>query len=273
MPAQCFHCELGLNPRTCGLVCLKELQKLVEWEKPQTISAIIMDPIPGSNVGYPLPPPGYLEGVRKLCDEHGILLIFDEVQTGFGKTGKWFACEHWGVTPDIMALGKGLTGGYLPLGVAMTTPAVYRVFRKPGSELRSGSTYGGHTTACATTLANVHIIEREGLVKRAAQMGACLNRELRQLAERHRIVGDVRGIGLLWAVELLADRKTKKPLPAKLKVGNWIRDYCWKRGMILRNNGDILVIAPALTIRQQDTDFMLRLMDEAIGAAVKKLAL
>jgi len=258
--AQCNNCELGLKKENCGLACLKQMERLIEWEKPGTVAAVIMDPIPGSNVGYPLPPDGYLKGVRKLCDRHGILLIFDEVQTGFGKTGKWFACEHWGVYPDIMTLGKGLTGGYLPLGVTMTTPEIYQVFRKAGSELRSGSTYGGHTTACAVTLGNIEIIERENLVKRARITGEYIRERLERM-RRLKMVGDIRGIGMLWAVELLADRSRK--------VGGFIRDYCWKNGMILRNNGDILVLAPALNIGKDETDFMLDLIEKAIQAAEK----
>lgn len=268
MSAQCFHCELGLNPSSCGLICLREMEKLVEWEGPDSIAAVIMDPIPGSNVGYPLPPRGYLKGVRELCDKHDILLIFDEVQTGFGKTGKMFGCEHWGVTPDIMTIGKGFTGGYLPLGATITTQKVYEQFRASGSELRSGSTYGGHTTACATTLANIEIIQNENLVEKAAEMGAYIKNKLDELSEKHAIVGDIRGIGLLWAVELLADRKSKKPLDPKLGIGTWIRDYCWDNGMILRNNGDILVIAPALIITRDETDMMLDLIDKSITAAV-----
>jgi adenosylmethionine-8-amino-7-oxononanoate aminotransferase len=159
----------------------------------------------------------------------------------------------------------------LPLGITMTTPKVYQVFRKSGSELRSGSTYGGHTTACATTLANIEIIERENLVQKAAQMGAYVKSRLEKMRKKSPIIGDIRGIGLLWAVELLADRKTRKPLDPKLKIGNAIREYCWNHGMILRNNGDILVIAPALTITKKETDFMLDLIENAIIQVRKKI--
>lgn len=265
-PARCHCCELGLKPKTCGIACLRAMEELIAWEGPQTVSAIIMDPIPGSNIGYPLPPPGYLKGVRELCDRHGIVLIFDEVQTGFGKTGKWFACEHWNVVPDIMTIGKGFTGGYIPLGAAVTTPKIAGVFRKkPGTEFRSGSTYGGHTIACAATLANIGIIEKERLVQRAARMGKYIEARLSTLAEQP-LVGNVRGIGMLWAVELT---NGKKPLDAELSVGSWIRDYCYKRGMILRNNGDILVIAPALVITQEQIDEMIALMAKAISAAAR----
>ncbi|MFH0965423.1 MAG: aspartate aminotransferase family protein [Planctomycetota bacterium] len=271
--ARCCDCELGLAPKTCKLGCLRAMEELVKWEGPGTISAVIMDPIPGSNIGFPLPPKGYLEGVRKLCDRHGILLIFDEVQTGFGKTGKWFACQHWGVTPDIMTIGKGFTGGYIPLAAAVTTPRIADVFRKkPGREFRSGGTYGGHTVACAATLANIGIIEKEKLVQKAARTGRHIEKRLKALY-RHRLVGDVRGIGMLWAVELMESRKPKRKLDPKLGVGSWIREYCYRRGMILRNNGDILVIAPALVMSREQVDEMLGLTERAIIAAGKHFRL
>jgi len=273
MSAQCFHCELELEPETCGMLCLTALKKLIEWEGPESVAAIIMDPLPGSNVGYPLPPNRYLEGLREFCDEHGILMIFDEVQTGFGKTGKMFFCEHSGVIPDIMTIGKAFTGGYLPLAAAITTPKIAAVFSKPGSELRSGSTYGGHTTACATTLANIEIIQKDNLVEKAAQMGAYIKNRLDEMSEKYAVVGSVRGIGMLWAVELLADRDNKTPLDPKLNVGTWIRNYCWEHGMILRNNDDILVIAPALVLSKKECDFMLDLMEKSIVAAVKEFKL
>ena len=267
--AACHACEFGLTPEACGMMCFKAMERLIQWEGPDTVSAIIMDPIPGSNTGYPLPPEGYLRAVRDLCDRHGILLIFDEVQTGFGKTGRWFACEHWSVVPDIMTIGKGFTGGYVPLGAAVTTQKVAEVFRRgSGSEFRSGATYGGHTLACAATLANIEVIENERLVERAASMGEYLRSGLERL-RRHSIAGNVRGIGLLWAVELMAEPQAKQRLDPKLGVGSWIREWCWNKGMILRNNGDILVIAPALVISKEQVDFMLDLMGQAIEAAVK----
>jgi len=247
-----------------GLSSLREMERIIEFEGPKSVSAIIMDPIPGSNTGFPLPPDGYLEGVRELCDKHGILLIFDEVQTGFGKTGKWFACEHWNVTPDIMTIGKGFTGGYIPLGATVMTTKVAEQFREPGHELRSGSTYGGHTVACAATLENLAIIEREHLVENAAQLGQYVSAELGKL-RRYPIVGEATGIGLLWAVRLTVD--------AGLRVGNWIRDWCWDHGMILRNNGDILVLAPALIITREQVDEIIGLMAQAIEAAIEHFKL
>ncbi|HCU36912.1 MAG TPA: aspartate aminotransferase family protein [Armatimonadetes bacterium] len=239
---------------------LAEIEKLIGDEGAQTIAGFIMDPLPGSNTGYPLPPEGYLQGVRELCDRHGILLIFDEVQTGFGHTGKWFFCEHEGVTPDIMTVGKGFTGGFIPLAATVTTPRVAEVFRRgPGTELRSGSTYGGHTVACAATLANIGIIESENLVENARLQGEYLKSRMDQMREQHPIVGTASGIGLLWALQLDVD--------PKLGVGTWIRDWCYSHEMILRNNGDILVLAPSLVLTRDEADFMLDHMEEAIVAA------
>jgi len=246
-----------------------ELKKLVETQDPRTISALIMDPIPGSNTGYPLPPDEYLPAVRQLCDEHGILLIFDEVQTGFGKTGKWFACEHWNVTPDLMSLGKGFSGGFVPLGATMLTRKIASAFRAPGKELRSGSTYGGHTVACAAALANIEIIERDGLVERAREMGQYAAARLQTLC-RHPIVGEVRGIGLLLAVELRGPDHLPLNTPP---VGAFIRDWCFRNGIILRNNGPILVLAPALIITRQEIDRVVDQIDQAITAAIKHFGL
>lgn len=272
-PARCYECELDLDPSSCDSGCLKAMEKMMQWENPETISAVIMDPIPGSNIGYPLPPDGYLQGVRDLCDKHGILLIFDEVQTGFGKTGKWFACEHWNMTPDIMTISKAFTGGYLPLGAAVTTKKIADVFKKePGSELRSGGTYGGHPVSCAVALANIEIIQRDKIVERAAETGKYLKAELEKLY-RYKIVGDVRGIGMVWAVELTGDRETGTKLDAKLDVGTFIRDWCWENGMILRNNRNILVIAPALIMTREEIDTMLGRMNEVIPLAMKHFGL
>jgi adenosylmethionine-8-amino-7-oxononanoate aminotransferase len=272
-PARCYECDLGLEFPSCDLACLKAMEKMIEWEHPESIAAIIMDPIPGSNSGYPLPPDGYLQGVRDLCNKYGILLIFDEVQTGFGKTGKWFACENWNVTPDIMTISKALTGGYAPLGVAVTTKKIADVFKKgPGTEFRSGGTYGGHPVSCAAALANIDIIEREKLVERAGESGKYLKAELEKLY-KYKIVGSVRGIGMLWAVELMADRKTKTKLDAKLDVGTFVRDWCWENGMILRNNGDILVIAPALVMTREEMDIMLGQLNKVIPLAMKHFGL
>ena len=272
-PARCNECDLDLEPAGCDLACLKAIEKMVEWEDPASVAAIIMDPLPGSNIGYPLPPDGYLQGVRDLCDKHGIVLIFDEVQTGFGKTGKWFACEHWNVTPDIMTISKGLTSGYMPLGAAVTSKKIAGAFRQgPGSEFRGICTYGGHTIACAVALANIAIMQREKIVERAAETGRYLKAELERLYQ-YKIVGDVRGIGMVWAVELMADRESKTRLDSKLNIGAFVRDWCWENGMILRNNGDMLIIAPSLNVTREEIDVMLGRINTVVELAIERFGL
>ena len=266
MPARCYRCELGLDPSSCGLVCLKNLEATVEWEGPESVAAIIMDPIPGSNTGFPSPPDGYLQGVRELCDRHGILLIFDEIQVGFGRTGRMFCCENWGVTPDILVVAKGFSGGYLPLGAAIATEEIAQTFHKLGG-FRHVHTYAGHATACAAALANIQIILREDLVRRSAELGAYLEERLRGLY-RHPMVGDVRGMGTLWAVELVADRETRAPFSPAGQAGGFISRFCRDAGMILRNNGDILVMAPALVMTREQADEMVDMVDRAIAGAM-----
>ena len=269
MHAWCYHCELGLKPETCKLTCLKNMEQNIIWENPDTIAAVILDPLPGSNTGYPNPPEGYIEGIRELCDKYGILLIFDEVQTGFGKTGKMFACQHWDVVPDIMAIAKGFGGGYIPIGATIATPEVANEFlSEPGKEFRHGHTFGGHTTACASALANIEIIERENLVENAANMGDYIRERLDKL-EKYHIVGNIQGIGLLLSVELVKNKKTKEVIDPKLKVGTWIKNRLYEENIILRNNGDILVIAPALTISKKEADIIINSMDKAISEAIK----
>jgi len=268
MPAQCYRCELGMDPGSCGLACLKNLEATIQWEGPDAVAAIIMDPIPGSNTGFPVPPDGYIQGVRELCNRHGILLIFDEIQVGFGRTGKMFCGENWDVVPDIMAVAKGFSGGYLPLGAAVAAKHVAETFSAAGAGFRHVHTYGGHAAACAAALAHIEIIQREDLVRRAAALGAYLRERLQELY-KHPMVGDVRGMGTLWAVELVADRDRRAPFSPPGQVGGFISERCREAGMILRNNGDILVMAPALIMTREQADEMVGEMDQAIAEAMK----
>jgi len=271
--ARCYDCEIRLKPESCGLRCLDLVEQQILWEGPESIAAFLMDPLPGSNIGYPVPPDGYLRRVRELCDRYGILLIFDEIQTGFGKTGKMFVCEHWNVVPDIMTIGKGFTGGYIPLAATVAAEKIASAFRQPGHEFRSGSTYGGHTLACAATLANIEIIEKENLIENASRMGKHLRERLEGLRRKFPIVGFLSGLGLLQALFLTAEPDSMKPLPSRLNVGGFIRDFCYRHGIILRNNGDILVFAPALVIGREEIDEISGVLERALEAATKNFGL
>jgi adenosylmethionine-8-amino-7-oxononanoate aminotransferase len=266
MPAQCYRCELKLDPRSCDLACLKNMEQTILWERPDSVAAVIMDPIPGSNTGFPVPPDGYIQGVRKLCDKHGILLIFDEVQVGFGRTGKMFCCENWDVTPDILCVAKGFSGGFLPIGATIATTKIAETFRAKGG-FRHVHTFAGHPTACASALAVIEIIEREGLVQKAAELGAHFKEKLQTLY-KYPVVGDIRGMGTLWAVELVANRETREYLSPRGRLGGLVNKHCRENGVILRNNADILVLAPALTITKAQADEMILLMDRALAKAL-----
>ncbi|MFH9178034.1 aspartate aminotransferase family protein [Streptomyces albogriseolus] len=189
---------------------LEHLETTIAFEGPSTIAAIILETIPGT-AGVMPPPPGYLAGVRELCDKHGIVLVLDEVMAGFGRTGTWFAADLYDVVPDLMTFAKGVNSGYVPLGGVAISPEIAASFATrayPG-----GLTYSGHPLACAAAVATINVMEEENLVQNAASLGASVvGPGLRELAERHPSVGEVRGTGMFWAVELVRDRETREPL-------------------------------------------------------------
>lgn len=269
--ANCAHCELGLKKETCGMKCLKELERLIEENDPNTVSAMIMDPLPGSNTGYPVPPDGYLQGVRDICTKHGIILIFDEIQTGFGKSGKMFVSQYFGVTPDILTASKAISNGYIPLGVAIMRQDIYDLFRSaPGKELVSGSTFGGHNVACAAAIATLEYMEKHDLLNNATKISKYIHDKIEQLMVKYPFVARISGVGLLLAIELCSDRETLKPFEKPGQVGNFVREYCYKHGLIVRNNSDILVIAPPLTFTKEEVDIVLSGFDNAFAEAQKK---
>ncbi|MFF4347452.1 aspartate aminotransferase family protein [Streptomyces sp. NPDC001530] len=189
---------------------LQHLEDTIAFEGPATIAAVILETIPGT-AGIMTPPAGYLAGVREICDRYGIVFVLDEVMAGFGRTGKWFAADHFGVTPDLMTFAKGVNSGYVPLGGVAISGAIAETFaRRP---YPGGLTYSGHPLACAAAVATINVMEEEDIVGQAARIGeTVLGPGLRDLAERHPSVGEVRGTGVFWALELVKDRETREPL-------------------------------------------------------------
>ncbi|MEU8787916.1 aspartate aminotransferase family protein [Streptomyces sp. NPDC048643] len=189
---------------------LTHLEDTIAFEGPGTIAALILETIPGT-AGIMTPPPGYLAGVREICDRYGIVFILDEVMAGFGRTGKWFAADHFDVTPDLMTFAKGVNSGYVPLGGVAISAEIAETFAKrpyPG-----GLTYSGHPLACAAAVATINVMEEEGIVDQAATIGeTVIGPGLRELAQRHPSIGEVRGTGVFWALELVKDRETREPL-------------------------------------------------------------
>ena len=247
---------------------LAHLEQVVALEGPGTIAAIMLESIPGT-AGIMVPPPGYLAGVRELCDRHGIVLIADEVMSGFGRAGRWFAIEHGDVVPDLLTFAKGVNSGYVPLGGVAISQAIYDTFAHrsyPG-----GLTYSGHPLACAAAVATIRTMEDDDLVARADRLGEdVLGPGLRALAERHDVIGEVRGTGAFWALELVADRATREPLapyggssPAMAAI----LKACAAGGLLPFSNYNRIHVVPPLTISDDEAREGLAVLDAALGAA------
>jgi taurine--2-oxoglutarate transaminase len=189
---------------------LEHLETTIAFEGPATVAAIVLETVPGT-AGIMVPPPGYLAGVREICDKYGIVFVLDEVMAGFGRTGTWFAADLFGVVPDLMTFAKGVNSGYVPLGGVAISEKIAETFaRRP---YPGGLTYSGHPLACAAAVATINVMAEEGVVENAARLGRdVVGPALRALADRHRCVGEVRGTGMFWALELVADRETREPL-------------------------------------------------------------
>ena len=246
---------------------LAHLEEVIQLEGPSTIAAVLIEPVTGTN-GVIVPPDGYMQGVRELCDRHGILLICDEVMSGFGRTGAWFAVDHWGVVPDLMTMAKGLTSGYAPLGaVAMSRP-IFDSFRD--RVFQGGMTYNGHPIGLAAAIANIRVMQEDGLVERARALGPALARRLADLGEAHPSVGDVRSIGLFGAIELVRDRKTRQPLAPFNGTSpemDSIRRELRSRGLHAWIHWNAILVIPPLIITEEQLDEGFDVLDKALKIA------
>jgi adenosylmethionine-8-amino-7-oxononanoate aminotransferase len=267
---RCDYCALAAQ---CSGTCADEIERLIEFEGPETIAAIIMEPVQNSG-GAIVPPPGYLQRVRQICDHHGILMIADEVICGFGRVGDWFGSSALGVAPDIMTCAKGITSGYAPLGAVMVRPEVADAFiGAEADKFMHGITFGGHPASCAAALANIAIIEREQLNERARSMGDYMIRELRAAVGEHPNVGDIRGMGMFMALELVYDQRTKQPLEEP-NLMSWLSDQFKRRGLICRADDrldPVIQLAPPLNIPQGDADQVVAIVADVIHALGRKM--
>ena len=247
---------------------LEHLEQVIALEGPGTIAAIMLESIPGT-AGIMLPPPGYLAGVRELCDRFGIVLIADEVMSGFGRSGTWFAIDHADVVPDLLTFAKGVNSGYVPLGGVAISDAIYQTFADrvyPG-----GLTYSGHPLACAAAVATIETMEDDGIVEHAAALGRdVIGPELARLAERHEWIGEVRGTGAFWAVELVSDRGTREPLApygASSPAMNAILAACKRGGLLPFANFNRIHVVPPLTTSADEVRAGLEILDRALTEA------
>lgn len=229
---------------------LNHLEEIIALEGPQTVAAVLIETVTGTN-GVIIPPGGYLQGVRQLCDRYGILLIVDEVMSGFGRTGRWFAVDHWNVVPDIMTMAKGLTSGYAPLGAVAMRSDLAEFFND--RVYQGGLTYNAHPISLAAAIANINVLKEDGLIERAQAMGKVLHRLLADLGEKHPSVGDARSIGLFGVLELVRDRETKEPLAPFNGTSaemNAIKKSLLDQGLFVYTHWNTILIVPPLIISE-----------------------
>jgi len=262
----CYRCPFGQKLESCQRECIQHLEEVISYEGPDKIAAIIMEGVTGSN-GIILPPDDYWPRVREICDKHGILLISDEVMSGWGRTGKWFAVDNWGVEPDMITTAKGITSGYVPLGAVIVSEEIADFFED--KYLYAGLTYNGHTLACAAALATIEAYEEDGLILNAATLGEYLGEALEDIKARHPSVGDVRYIGLFSTIELVLDRRSKKPFPPAVmaEVGKTLRENGLFTFIMANNLGSMVFVVPPLCITQEQLDEGLRLVEKGLTVA------
>jgi taurine--2-oxoglutarate transaminase len=266
----CYRCPFGQKQESCAMECLKHLEEIIKYEGPDKIAAIIMEGVVGSN-GLIVPPDGYWAGVRALCDKYGILLISDEVMSGWGRTGEWFAVDNWQVVPDIITTAKGITSGYLPLGAVIVSDTIATYF--DDKMLSAGLTYNGHALSCAAGLATIEVYEQDGLIENARVIGAYLGEQLEKIKKSHSSVGDVRYIGLFTAIELVQDHTSKEPISAKVmgEINANLRKNGLFTFLMANQMGSIIFIVPPLCITKEQLDEGLQIVDRSIDIADRSL--
>src|SRR5215218_6937469 len=265
-----YRCPAG-HPDPCP-VCsgAPHLEEILQYEGAQNVAAVIMETIVGTN-GIIVPPDGYLQSIRETCDRHGILLICDEVMAGFGRSGKWFACEHWDVVPDILTVAKGINSGYVPIGAMVINEKLADWVND--KFFAGGLTYSGHVLACASAVASIEAFQEEGIVENAAAQGYHLAQALPALMERHPSIGEVRGKGLFWGIELVRNRETREPLvpynasgDAAAPVTRMVKAGM-ERGLYLFVHWNVVIVVPPLTITREELDEGVGVLDEILAIA------
>jgi putrescine aminotransferase len=261
----------AMAPEEFGRFAAAALEQRILELGPDTIAAFFGEPIQGSG-GVIIPPASYWPEVERICRRYDILLVADEVICGFGRTGHWFGAHHFGFRPDLMTAAKGLTSGYLPLSAVLVGARIADTLIADGGEFYHGFTYSGHPASCAVALANLAIIEREGLLSHSAVQGAKLLQRLHDELADHPLVGEIRGTGLIGAIELVADKQRRRTFPSERKVGLMCRDHCFASGLVMRAVRDTMVFAPPLIISDEDIEEFVALAGRAIELTWADLA-
>ena len=266
----CYRCSFALTYPECGIQCAEHIAEVIQYETADTVAAVFMESVVGSN-GLIVPPDGYMQRVKEICEKNDVLFVVDEIMSGFGRTGKWFAIEHWDVAPDIMTMAKGLTSAYIPLGAVAVSPKVSNVIDK--EVLYCGLTYGAHPLSCAAACAAIEVYKEENLIENARDMGAILKTELKRFKEKHVSVGDVRAIGLFSCIELVKNKRTKEPLSPYNAMGKAAENSTeiFKRlmakGLFTFVRWMFLFIVPPLSINEAQLREGLSIIDEVLDYA------
>jgi adenosylmethionine-8-amino-7-oxononanoate aminotransferase len=264
-PPYCYRCPLGLSYPSCAIACLEPIEDMLKRRHPE-IAGLIIEPLVQAAAGMLTAPPGYLTRIRDLCSRYHVLLIADEVATGFGRTGRMFACDHEGVTPDLMAIGKGLTGGYLPLAATLATEKIYQAFLgkyEEGTAFFHGHSYTGNPIGCAVALANLMLFRRERTLTRMEARISALSRLLHPLSKLAH-VGDIRQRGYMVGIELVKDRATRIPYPPVHRIGHRVAMEARRRGLVIRPLGDVMVLMPPLITKLRELTRMVRMLHDSI---------
>ncbi len=264
----CYRCPFGWTRDTCHRECIDHIEEVIQYEGPEEIAAIFFEGVVGSN-GIIVPPDDYWPRMREICDKYGILLISDEVMSGFGRTGKWFAVDNWDVAPDIITMAKGITSGYVPLGAVVVSEKIAQHFED--NKLWCGLTYSGHPLSCAAGVAAVEVYEEDGLIDNAAEVGKHLGARLEKLKSNHPSVGDVRYIGLFSVIEVVKDKASKEPIAtrnakgAELATMNEVGRYLRENGLFTFIKANLIFIVPPLCITKSQVDEGLEIIDGALS--------
>jgi adenosylmethionine-8-amino-7-oxononanoate aminotransferase len=269
-PPYCYRCPLKLTYPACRMACVDPIERILK-KKHRDLAGLVIEPLVQAAAGMITAPPGYLRRIRRLCTKYDVLLIADEVATGFGRTGRMFACEHEGVTPDLMAVSKGLTAGYLPLAATLTTEKIYRAFLGRYDEWKTffhGHSYTGNPLGCAVALANLETFRKERTLAQLVPKIALLDRLLRPLG-RLAHVGDIRQRGFMVGIELVRDRIARTPYPLKVRMGHRVAMEARRRGLIIRPLGNVVVLMPPLSTTESELTRLVRVIHEAIRAATE----
>lgn len=278
-PCYCYRCPFNKQPESCGLECAEDLERAIKEVGPEKVSAFIAEPVVGATAGAVPPPDGYFRKIREICDRYDVLFIADEVMTGVGRTGKWFAMRHWGVVPDMLTTAKGLAAGYVPIGAVMVHDRIVDTFNNRRNVFQHGHTYMGHPLAAAAGVAVINYIKKHDLVEKSAKMGDELMARLREHLGDHPHVGDIRGKGMLIGVEFVADRETKEPFEPEWGFKRLVGEAAFKLGLIIYpmsgtidgRRGDHVLLAPPFIITKAQIGRLVELLHRAIDQACDQL--